>query len=362
MHDLIARHVAASPAAVAVAHRDRALTYGELGGRSAALAADLRQRGVGPGQVVGVFTTRSLETVVAMLGILESGAAYLPLDTAFPPQRLQWMVENTGATLIVTEPGLAAALPSPSATPVIVDLTRPAPDHPSRVSPSATPDDLAYVIFTSGSTGRPKGVMVEHRNVANFFAAMDEQLGDAGRPGAWLAVTSISFDISVLELFWTLARGFTVVVQDDDGPPRAEPRASRRRERHGRWTSACSTSRPTPAERTASERYRLLLEGAKFADTHGFAAVWTPERHFHAFGGLYPEPGRDERGRRRDHRARPASAPAASCCRCTTRSASPRTGRSSTTSPTAASACRSRRAGTPTTSRSRPRTSSAGAS
>ena len=95
-----------------------------------------------------------------------------------------------------------------------------------------TGENLAYVIFTSGSTGRPKGVMLEHRNVANFFTAMDQVLGT--EPGVWLATTSISFDISVLELFWTLARGFTVVIQqraraadargDDDGTGREADR------------------------------------------------------------------------------------------------------------------------------------------
>ncbi|HUU36287.1 MAG TPA: MupA/Atu3671 family FMN-dependent luciferase-like monooxygenase, partial [Vicinamibacterales bacterium] len=285
VHDLIAAHVAGTPTAVAVVHRDRELTYAALGARSAALAAELRARGVGPGHVVGVFTTRSLETVVAMLGILEAGAAYLPLDTAFPPQRLQWMVENTGARLIVTEPGLASALPSPEATPLVVDLARPVAADQPRVASGATPDDLAYVIFTSGSSGRPKGVMVRHSNVTNFFAAMDERIGGR-RPGTWLAVTSISFDISVLELLWTLARGFRVVLQDDfeTAATASGPDVSGRPLDFGLFYFSAD------ARQDVHDRYRLLLEGAKFADTHGFCAVWTPERHFHEFGGLYPNP------------------------------------------------------------------------
>ncbi len=134
--------------------------------------------------------------------------------------------------------------------------------------------------------------MIEHRNVVNFFTAMDEQLEftpGVTTPGTWLAVTSISFDISVLELFWTLTRGFTVVVQDDEGRLSTETAAPARSRRRRRWTSASSTS-PADAGGQQHDRYRLLLEGAKFADTHGFAAVWTPERHFHEFGGLYPNP------------------------------------------------------------------------
>ncbi|HJX26874.1 MAG TPA: MupA/Atu3671 family FMN-dependent luciferase-like monooxygenase, partial [Thermoanaerobaculia bacterium] len=140
-----------------------------------------------------------------------------------------------------------------------------------------------YVIYTSGSTGTPKGVVVTHRNVAGFFAAMDEVL-EAGRPGVWLSVTSISFDISVLELLWTLTRGYRVVIQDEV------------------TTSVTALSQPArkavdlslfyfaDAGGDPRDKYRLLLEGAKLADERGFHAVWTPERHFHAFGGLYPNP------------------------------------------------------------------------
>src|SRR5208337_611445 len=149
------------------------------------------------------------------------------------------------------------------------------------------PENLAYVIYTSGSTGKPKGVMVAHRNVANFFIGMDARLGSE-LPGVWMAVTSISFDISVLELFWTLARGFKVVLARRDllaGPPR--------RVRHPSATKPVDFSLfyfASDESAPGADKYRLLLEGARFADAHGFAAVWTPERHFHAFGGLYPNP------------------------------------------------------------------------
>jgi natural product biosynthesis luciferase-like monooxygenase protein len=159
------------------------------------------------------------------------------------------------------------------------------PSNPARVGDGST---LAYVIYTSGSTGRPKGVMVEHRNVLNFFAAMDRRLG-ASPPGVWLAVTSLSFDISVLELLWTLTRGFKVVLYADEN-------------RVSSATLATNAHRPMDfslfyfsaaddAEKAGQrDKYRLLLEGARYADHHGFTAVWTPERHFHSFGGLYPNP------------------------------------------------------------------------
>jgi natural product biosynthesis luciferase-like monooxygenase protein len=122
--------------------------------------------------------------------------------------------------------------------------------------------------------------MVERGNVQNFFGAMDQRLGTA--PGTWLAVTSVSFDISVLELLWTLARGYTVVLH-------REGRALPRPELPSRHPSF-SLFYFANAEQTGDDRYRLMLDGARFADARGFEAVWTPERHFHAFGGIYPNP------------------------------------------------------------------------
>jgi natural product biosynthesis luciferase-like monooxygenase protein len=148
--------------------------------------------------------------------------------------------------------------------------------------------------------------MIEHRNVINFFAGMDAVLNPSAGPGVWLAVTSLSFDISVLELLWTLARGFRVVIA-----PERDRAALSRATQGSRATLASSSSLTAPSSPAgvapsrmdfslfyfaadaggpARDRYRLLLEGARFADTHDFAAVWTPERHFHAFGGLYPNP------------------------------------------------------------------------
>src|SRR5947207_4715432 len=130
--------------------------------------------------------------------------------------------------------------------------------------------------------------MVTHRNVVSFLAAMDGRIRHEV-PGTWLAVTSISFDISVLELFWTLTRGFQVVLHTGD-EEEAEPAG------RGAVKTAAGRLDFSLFYFGAGEgadplaKYRLLLEGARFADERGFAAVWTPERHFHAFGALYPNP------------------------------------------------------------------------
>ncbi|MEH1013141.1 MupA/Atu3671 family FMN-dependent luciferase-like monooxygenase [Micromonospora sp. CPCC 206060] len=335
VHDLIAAQTRRTPDRVAV--RDAGpgvrpgLTYRELDERAERFAATLRGHGVGADVPVGVLLHRGTDLVVTLLAILKAGGAYLPLDPALPADRLTFMVTDSGTRVVVTTDHLAGRLGGLPVT-TVAPGTPPADPAPTGTaalpSPTASPtasvsagrpshaDDLAYVIYTSGSTGRPKGVLVTHRNVGTFFAGMDREFGpdadgdrdtfqpkgdrdtsqpegdgDAAGP-TWLAVTSASFDISVLELLWTLTRGFEVVIRGD------EPTSG----------AATATGAPVPAEvqtrpmdfslfyfggdrgGAADDRYRLLVEGARFADRHGFTAVWTPERHFHDFGGLYPNP------------------------------------------------------------------------
>src|SRR5262249_6799932 len=149
------------------------------------------------------------------------------------------------------------------------------------------PDNVAYMIYTSGSTGKPKGVMVSHRNVVNFFRGMDAEIGCA-ETDTMLALTSISFDISVLELFWTMLGGAKVVVLSEQVLSAVPgPTSQQRTEKKIDFSLFYFASGDSENKQ---ERYRLLFEGAKFADQHGFEAVWTPERHFHAFGGLFPNP------------------------------------------------------------------------
>ena len=284
VHRQIEAQAARTPERTALVFHDRSLTFRELELRAEALAAELRGLGVKPGALVGLYVDRSLELVVGLLGILKAGAAYVPLDPAYPAQRIAWMLEDSRAAVVVTVEALRGQLPPGPARLVAVDGPRvPGPSSGA----TAGGDDLAYVIFTSGSTGRPKGVELRHRNVTNFFAGIDVVLG-GGEPGTWLAVTSVSFDISVLELLWTLARGFTVVIQEElqkavRGPAPAVSGLARKVDFSLFYFAADSGG-------DAGQRYRLLLEGARFADQHGFSAVWTPERHFHPFGGLYPNP------------------------------------------------------------------------
>jgi natural product biosynthesis luciferase-like monooxygenase protein len=284
VHNLFEQQVQRTPLATAVTFESHSLTYLELDQRANQVAACLRRLGVGPDQRVGIHIERSLDMVVGVLGILKAGGAYVPLDPSFPPERLNFMAQDAGIHVLLTHSELRHNLQFADAQTVCIDKDLDSTADRDAVASGVQPQHLAYVIYTSGSTGVPKGVMVEHTNVASFFAGMDEQI-EHDPPGTWLAVTTLSFDISVLEVLWTLCRGFHVVVHSD-------------RALTARAHRFHSQSRPMQFslfywgndDTIGGNKYELLLEGSRFADTHGFVAVWTPERHFHAFGGPYPNP------------------------------------------------------------------------
>ncbi|HEU4594335.1 MAG TPA: MupA/Atu3671 family FMN-dependent luciferase-like monooxygenase, partial [Pyrinomonadaceae bacterium] len=255
----------------------------------------MRSLGVSAERRVGVLMGRGVGMVVGVLGVLKAGGAYVPLDAEYPAARLRWMAEDAGLVAVVTE-GRLRGVAEGLGVGVVVSLDeewgwiRQQVDEATEGGALAAVNEsgrAAYVIYTSGSTGKPKGVVVTHRNVVNFFAGMDDVLGGDER-GVWLAATSISFDISVLELLWPLTRGFKVVIQSERPRPLYMPEdaaASARRKMDFSLFYFASDE-----NQGGANIYELLIEGAKFADENGFAAVWTPERHFHAFGGLYPNP------------------------------------------------------------------------
>lgn len=208
----IEEQVQRSPDAVAVTFDGVDLTYRDLDRRANGLAHAMFEAGVGPDLIVGIHLSRSLRLPEAVLAVHKAGGAYLPLDPEYPSDRLQFMIEDARVSIVVSDSPDSLVVPKGTR---VLDLSA-SQNPPLDAPPPATArgQNLAYVIYTSGSTGRPKGVMIEHRNVSNFFVAMDEVLGT--EPGVWLAVTSLSFDISVLELLWTLARGYRVIIHRDD--------------------------------------------------------------------------------------------------------------------------------------------------
>nr|WP_227027201.1 non-ribosomal peptide synthetase [Corallococcus soli] len=223
IHDLFEQQVARSPDAIAVTFEGQHLTYAQLDAKANQLAHHLGTLAVGPESLVGVCLERSLEMVVALLGVLKAGAAYVPLDPAYPRERLQWMLEDTAAPVLLVQEHLVAKLPLDSVTgtrPHVVSLDtgweRIARHPTTRPAPLATADALAYVIFTSGSTGRPKGAMNAHAGVVNRLRWMQQEYGLTSED-AVLQKTPFSFDVSVWEFFWPLMTGARLVVARPGG-------------------------------------------------------------------------------------------------------------------------------------------------
>ncbi|MDJ0837507.1 MAG: amino acid adenylation domain-containing protein [Acidobacteriota bacterium] len=283
IHGAFAARSRQEPERTALIFQDHRLTYRNVQNRASAMAAALQALGVQAGDRIAVCLERSPDLVVAVLGIMSAGAAWVPLDPYHPPARLSETARDAGVRVVISGEDLHTTFDD---VPVICmeQLDETAEHRPVNVDPAYT----AYILYTSGSTGTPKGVAVSHANAGNFFYSMDRVVGGP-KPGAdvWCAVTNLTFDIAVLELLWAPSRGYTVLLQaTHDGAL------------HGPTGQLRFTDRPmdfglfyfADSEVDADNKYRLLTEGAQFADCNGFTSVWTPERHFHSFGGLYPNP------------------------------------------------------------------------
>jgi amino acid adenylation domain-containing protein len=232
IHERVAAWARRAPDAVAVETAAERLTYGELARRAAIVARRLRTLGVGPEARVGVCLERSPGLAVALLAVLEAGGAYVPLDPEYPRERLQWMLVDCGAAVMVTSRTLTqprslspltplSRLPDPlpgrggDLALLYVDDLENAPDAAPPPAP-ATADGLAYVMYTSGSTGRPKGVAVTHRGVARLVSAPGFARLDGGQ--VFLQIAPLSFDASTLEIWGCLANGGRLVL-----PPPGQP-------------------------------------------------------------------------------------------------------------------------------------------
>jgi amino acid adenylation domain-containing protein len=212
-HQLFEQQAARVPGRPAVLFDGRQWTYAELNTRANQLARHLQSLGVGPGALVGLCADRSPEMVAGLLAILKAGAAYVPLDPAFPPDRLAFYIADSKMPVLVTQEPLLDRLPRTGARQVLLDrdwpeIARQATDN---LPATSSPEDLAYVIFTSGSTGKPKGVQVPQQALLNFLVSMTREPGLA-ECDVLLSVTTISFDIHALELWLPLAVGARVAL------------------------------------------------------------------------------------------------------------------------------------------------------
>lgn len=289
-----------TPDKMAVHFQHEALSYTQLNDKVDQLAHQLKSAGIGEGDRVGLYLLRSVEMVSAIYACFKLGAAYVPLDPAYPAQRIGHICQDAqpGCVLTVT------ALQSKAAEllidcPVLnldlnLDLN---PDETVEAvtdnHPAVTvnPNSTAYLIYTSGTTGKPKGVEIGHGNLQNLLVSLDQTFEDDHQQ-VWLAQTSISFDISVVELIWTLSRGKTIVLQQSrpadllKHQPKHQPKHQLKAKSRPLDFSIMFFS----ADDSQQNKYDLMLQSAGFADKNGFKAVWLPERHFAEFGGAFANP------------------------------------------------------------------------
>jgi len=213
VHQLFEAQAAKTPDAIAAAFESAQLTYHDLNRRANQLANYLRSAGVKPGVMVGVFVERSLDMIVALLGVMKAGGAYVPMDPTYPAERISFVLNDASVPVLLTQEALFKTVNIGTAHHVFLDTEWTAIARYSSDAPPAAPmaDDLAYVIYTSGSTGKPKGVEIPHRAVVNLLLSMSKKPGVKAND-TLLAVTTLSFDIAGLELFLPLAVGAKLVI------------------------------------------------------------------------------------------------------------------------------------------------------
>ena len=220
IHHLIEAQAAQHPEASAVSFGETQLSYSQLNRRANQLAHHLQQQGVGPESIVGIATERSLAMVIAILGVLKAGGAYLPLDPSYPAERLAFMIADAQLTILLSQSHLLTQLPTsqapdqPPLPTICLDMDWPQiaqePEHNPIAAISA--DNLAYIIYTSGSTGQPKGTLLRHRGLCNLSAAQRRAFNIQPNHSRILQFSSLSFDASVWETFMALANGATLIL------------------------------------------------------------------------------------------------------------------------------------------------------
>ena len=222
IHQLIEEQVARTPDDTALVFQDTLLTYGQLNSRANQLAGMLRAKGVQPDTAVALMVERSLEMLIGILGILKAGAAYLPIDPDYPTDRIQYVLADSGARIILSEERCLNSLSNVGVEIIRIDQEEAYADTVDNLQLVNSSQDLAYIIYTSGSTGQPKGVMIEHRSVSNFIAGITALI-DFRVGKSVLALTTVSFDIFGLETLLPLTKGLKVVIATDEH--QKDPRA-----------------------------------------------------------------------------------------------------------------------------------------
>lgn len=213
VHQLFEEQAKKTPESTALVFHGEALSYRELDEKSNCLARFLRENGVKPNDIVGVMTCRSLEMIIGIMSILKAGGAYLPIDPEYPAERIAYMLEDSETNILLTNVSAGKEIEFKGKI-IEIDLENLCVCDPHALESVNKSSDLAYVIYTSGSTGKPKGVMIEHRAVHNFIKGITDKI--EFMPGQTiLALTTVSFDIFVLETLLPLSKGLKIVIADE---------------------------------------------------------------------------------------------------------------------------------------------------
>ena len=220
IHQLFEEQVEKTPDNIAVVYEDRQLTYRELNEKSNQLARLMRRKGVKPDSIVGIMVERSLEMIIGIMGVLKAGGAYLPIDPNYPADRIRFMLEDSEATLLLSHKMLMGVSEFKGEALYLDDIDTYLEDR-SNLEPANESLNLAYLIYTSGSTGNPKGVMIEHKSVVNFIYGMEDRMKFTDVKSI-VALTSISFDIFVLETLLPLSCGLKIVIVNENLQKNAE--------------------------------------------------------------------------------------------------------------------------------------------
>lgn len=273
---------------IALITNNKEFSYKELAINIKNLASELKKSGINKGDIIGVFGDRDEEIVFSILAILYLGAVYLPLDKQLPKERIDFIIKDAGISKILTNNSETSIFNSNSEVINVSTLNEIHNNDLTYCSPDQ--NDTAYIMYTSGSTGQPKGVSVSHSNLHNFLSSMKETFSSEEGPDVFYSMTGHSFDISLLEIFWPISYGQTLWLSEDtlrldkaliNNNNEDSPNAFD-------WSIYFFSSYNHYSDE--KDKYGYIKDVTKLADKKGFTAVWTPERHFNDFGGLFPNP------------------------------------------------------------------------
>ncbi|MED7818927.1 MULTISPECIES: MupA/Atu3671 family FMN-dependent luciferase-like monooxygenase, partial [unclassified Francisella] len=294
--DMFEEQVINSSEEIAIVYQEENLTYHDLNYKSNQLARAILDKlsenktynyKGSRKPIIGICLDRGMNMVISMLATFKIGAVYVPMDPSFPQDRINHIRRDAQIDLLIIDNTFNSSLFLEKKDYLNIDSHYYSHQDPRNLNVKISDDQLAYIIYTSGTSGLPKGVMIEHASLVNFLFGIENIFS---KKGTWLAVTNITFDISILEIFGALVNGFKLIIAPSIGKRARKNNKLMNANKEIDFSLFYFGNHNADRDNQYINKYRLLLEGAKYADDNNFSAIWTPERHFGAFGGLYPNP------------------------------------------------------------------------